>query len=583
MAGYKTTVKQDNPVSFHTFDLDSNALHGGMVIDEMNSNKNPMWIVGGNYELEYPSLNELEPSEQASIRIAELQKPNGSWVPMFANIPHSSDYNLEEFSLEWISYKRYADKITKSGEPGYYKNIQTPVIKKGSEINIYYHDNWYYSNTSDRLYVTINGLTVSHQHTSDYPVFSTSTPNHYVVTYGTSQIDVNEYQVKLRLYCNGRLVSSTSPTYFDSPPNVVTGEQWYIFGNGGTDPVTDYATEDFKMDQLAIYDYKMSDEQISNHYRKTHYYEDIVVLDKPSYYWRLKDIDPLTNTMDARIGTDGKYYGSHVKGETGPDKINDSMSTYFNNGGTAITGVKNTSQAYTQLLNTNANYTVEFWFNVTQNHRGILFTCHEEAYKYRGVTIFINSEDNKERTGVVQFNESQTHTLNSSTEKNYSDGKWHHIAVKRSGTNVYMYIDGEIVDSKSSAQLLGTNGDPSQMHLMGLDPYELVTDGNISEVAIYARSLQTMQINHRYHYSSRHKIFGFTLLEGQGLSAVVRFYDHITGKLIGETNSDTTGEYTYFTYNNKKMDIVALLPDNKTTRYRIHAPVIPAEFDDESV
>ena len=579
MAGYKSTVKQDNPVSFHTFDLDSDALHGGMIIDEMNGNKNPMYTVGTNYRLEYQSLNPIETTDQSSIFIAEESKPNGNYSPVFANIAHNEDYNLEEWSLEFIIDKDSANRS--SGSIGYYTNVTTPLIKKGTAINIYYYDEWNYSTSRDRLscYILNGAKVVHHYHTTDYPLWATT--NHYVITYGVEQIDVNQYQNTLSMFCNGRLVSSSSSSYYDSPPTMVTGDQWYIFGNGGTNAVTDYATEDLKFDQFAIYDYKLSKEQVSNHYRKTKTYSNMMKTDKPTYYWRMNDTTPLNNTMQATVGTSGKYYNAHVKGEPGPQYINDAMSTFFNNGGTAQVNINGT-YGYTPMLNINGNYTIEMWFNVGQNTKGVLFTCHDELPNFKGVTIYVNSKEEKETKGVIQVNETITNQLHSPDFVNYTDGKWHHLAFKRSGTNLYLYLDGEIVDSKE-ANLLGTQGDASQVHLMNLDPYTLQVDGGLSEVAIYQRSLQSMQINSRYHFSTRHKIFGFTLLEGQGVSSTVRFYDNITGGLVGTTVSDTTGEYTFYTYSNKKLDIVALLPENKTTRYRIHAPIQPAEFDDPHI
>jgi len=575
MAGYKTTVKNDVPVSFHTFDLDSDIGHGGQIIDEMNSNKNPMFTVGDNYSLEYMSLNPIETSDQHSIRVAEVSEPNGDYSPIYANIPHNSDYNMEEFSIEFIAKKKQPSRSA-NGSAWRYQHIYSPLVKKGSKIYIYYNDLY---NQTDTLKATIGGLTVTHNESTSWP--RRNVVNHYVLTYGTEQVDVNEYKITLRMYLNGRNISTSSANYFDSPPNVITGEQWFLFGDGGNDPLTDYTTEDLQFDQFAIYNYVLTNEQVSNHYRKTKTYRELIKTDKPTYYWRFNDTSLLNDTIYNVVGgINGTYYNSHVKGDPGPEYIKDSMSTYFNNGGAGyFFNDGGNYNNYVPMLYTNGSYSVEFWFQIDQNHKGLIFTSHEDKPNNRGVTVYANSKFENETTGVIQCNETIKYQLHSPDGENYTDGKWHHLVFKRSGTTLYMNIDGERVD-EMIAPLLGTNGDPGGIHVMSLDPYVLTTDGSLSELAIYQYAIQDMQINSHYHFSTRHKIFGFTLLEGQGVPSKVRFYDNITGELIGETISDTTGEYTFYTYSNKKLDIVALLPDNITTRYRIHAPIVPAEFDD---
>ena len=98
---------------------------------------------------------------------------------------------------------------------------------------------------------------------------------------------------------------------------------------------------------------------------------------------------------------------------------------------------------------------------------------------------------------------------------------------------------------------------------------------------MYDYALSADQLNGRFHFASRHKIFGYTLLEGQPVPATVRFYDTLTGEKLYELTSDAnTGEYTYYTYSDRTIDIVALLPENNTTRYRVHGPIKPAEYSD---
>ena len=579
MAGYKTTVKNDNPVSFHTFDLDTQALHAGQIIDETHQNRNPMFMNGINYELEYISLNPIQTSDQSSILFARNEKDEfGYFSPIWMNIPHSSEYNLPQWSIEFFLKKVPTGSIRDQYDLAWYRDANTPLIKKGNAINIYLADPWA---GTDRIGVklfenTDDEIKIEHITSTDYNIYDTE--NHYVITYGVTQVDVNEYGSAVSLYQNGRLMARHTFTSFDAPPNMVNASQWLIMGNAGSDPVTDFCSEYTALDQLAIYNYVLSDEQISNHYRKTKTYKNLIKYDKPTYFWRMNDTTTMNMKMLAEVGTDGDYYGNILKDQPSTENIIDSQSVYFSNGGTATVNNR-TAYGYAPMININDDYSVEFWFNSAQSQRSVLFDCHEEYPNYRGVSIYLNSKNGVVDKGIIQVNESNSYILHTDDGENYSDGEWHHFVFRRYGLNLDLIIDGKHL-ATMEAHLLGANGWASQMHLMSIDPGELNATGNLSEVAIYNKALQDIQINSHYHFSTRHKIFGYTLLEGEGVPSTVRFYDHITGNKVGELISLTDGEYTFYTYSNKKLDIVALLSDNVTTRYRIHAPIIPSEYDD---
>ena len=102
MAGLKQSIFNDNPVSFWTFDLDQNLVNGDQIIDEIG-NANPMIcqddVNGTNYTLEAQSLNLLETSDQASIRIAENQKVNGLWLNQYFEVVNTTSYNFPNHEL----------------------------------------------------------------------------------------------------------------------------------------------------------------------------------------------------------------------------------------------------------------------------------------------------------------------------------------------------------------------------------------------------------------------------------------------------------------------------------------------------
>ena len=124
-------------------------------------------------------------------------------------------------------------------------------------------------------------------------------------------------------------------------------------------------------------------------------------------------------------------------------------------------------------------------------------------------------------------------------------------------------------------------GGPGQINLMNGRPGDYPLYGNICDIAFHTKALQDMQLYNRYVFSTRFKVAGYTLLQGTPVSATLRFYDTITGELMGEVESNSlTGEYTYYPLTNHHVDVLSKLPHNNTTRYRVHGPVAPAEYDD---
>jgi hypothetical protein len=154
------------------------------------------------------------------------------------------------------------------------------------------------------------------------------------------------------------------------------------------------------------------------------------------------------------------------------------------------------------------------------------------------------------------------------------------LAVRRSGEFLALYIDNSQIVNEHLVPL-SANNDPSQIHMMGAAPGAINVNGFLSNVAIYDYALQELQLNNHYNFTTRYKIFGYTLLEGQPVPAIVRFYDTLTGNKVGELESDSnTGEYTFYTFSDRNLDLMALLPNNNTTRYRVHGPIKPAEYTD---
>jgi len=593
MPGLKQTIFNDKPKTFWSFDHDNGGGDDdGIVLDEID-NLNPLSIMGGgNYLLDQLSLNDLEVSDQASLRVAKDEKLNGEWTNFWLEAQHSNSWyfpNLGSFSVEFMYSKKPPATIDNVGEPGYYKTIISPIIKKGSMLVIRQVEIW---NSTDYLEVNFQGRSLKcyegNRKDGKYPIWNKT--NHVIATYDCKQTDVNEYETTLILYVNGIIFGTSVVNYIDEYPNTNVAEPWRLCGTSGGDPVVDYQSEELRLDQVAIYDYSLTKEQVGNHYRKTTHYDTMIKNDYPHDYWRFDEEDnPLDNILYADVGgKNGTYYGDVTNFKNGPEKLIESHGTYFSPDANASVTSYNAYANPTNIINIGANYTVEFWFNSIVNNRGALLSCVEENYKWDGLIVWLNSKDNEDGIGHIQVSErfDPEHTLNSRDEnpvtgvkEQWNDGLWHYVCIKRTSTTLRLYIDGELNNSYNAN--LVQNGDPSQLHIMGMSPGKQSISGEICELAYYDYAIQEQIITNRWLYTTRYKLNGYTLLQGNPIPATVRFYEHISGELKNEITSDSiTGEYLYYAATNRFLDIVSFIPDNKTTRYRIHGPVLPAEYTD---
>lgn len=593
MTGLKETIFQDQPVSFWTFDLDVAQVNGDQFIDEIG-NANPMIaqndVNGSNYWLEQKSLNLIETADQYAVSIAKDQKVNGNWLEQFFEVPHTSAYdfpNNGEFTLEFLYFKARPDEIRDQGEPGQYQSITTPLIKKGSVISVSITDSYYGNSSSDVLTISVLGRTITIPETT-YPIFNRT--NHVMITYDIKQIDVNEYESTIKVYLNGVLRGTNSRTHIDTVPVTSTSASWLFGGNGGTNPVTDYATELLTFDQIAVYSYALNDEQCANHYRKTKQYDQMVKDDYPLRYWRMDELhDPTDTNVYADVGgINGTYIGSVNRGGQGPSKLITSKAPFFQVGGLAYFDDFTNYDRFDPILDTDQSFTLEFWFKSEASDRGMIFDSSEEAPpRYDGLRVWLNSKDNQLSPGNIQVSITADGWVNSldldeqGDRYNFNDNNWHYVAVVYvdSESKLKLYIDGIF-----HSETVTTNyqiGKPGMVTLMNSRPGDAPLTGHLCELAFYTYALQEIQLYNRWMFTTRYKIFGYTLLQGAPVSATLRLYDTITGELVEElTSSSLTGEYEYHPKNNKYLDILSKLPDSNTTRYRVHGPIKPAEYDD---
>jgi len=596
MSGLKQTTFGDAPVSFWTFDFDT--VGSGFIIDEIN-NQNPMIVQsdinGDNYKFS-TSLNELEPSAQQAVSIAEDGKTVFGYLNQYFEVPHTSSYDFPirgEYTLEWIMQKEAPSTIRDEGEPGENAVIATPLFHKAGLISVVHDDTFNTTLFDDNITVlflnTPSGAAVEFRYikSATQPMYDVML--HCVASFTVVQTDVTTFVATCRFMVNGKIIGEEDITYFSGPPQSGINVPWLIAGNGGNVPRTDYATELLILDQIAVYNYGMSVEQAALHYRKTKFYKDLITSDFPKHYWTLEDINIFGDTSVSSFltgGVGGTALGAVTKGVPGSQQITGSRSMSFGNGSSVYFENKSSGQ-FVELIDTSSDYTLEFWVNTGDSQRGLLFDSSQEdpATDWAGLRVFINSRDNDLYSGSIQVSESHSNYINTlpldvlNERYDFNDNAWHHIVVRRSGIALSLIVDG-ITHNTVNYQLIGIN-EPGQVHLMNGRPGNFQVLGNMMHVVFYEYALQDQQIYNRYTFNNRYRVSGVTLLQGVPIEAQLRFYDSANGELMHQLTTDTlTGEYEYHPLDNRYLDVVSRLPFVTTARHRIHGPVLPGEFND---
>lgn len=594
MAGYKETTFKYNPKAFWTFDIDRINDNRSEVYDEIG-NINPLIKHGNAISLERLSLNNLETSDQfaGSLNVDGKDAGNGNWDSNSGfECIDSADFafpNDGQFTIEFMYYKSRPSTISNIDEPGYYSTVESPIINKGSVLNCKIIDP-YYSSNEEFEFSMFGGDRVVNFTQSVYPIYNRI--NHIICVYEVKQTDTNSWDSYIKLYVNGRLVDTTVESHIDNLPVTDTTSSWFLGKMpSGVNPATDWNSELLTLDQISIYDYAFTTEQVSHKYRKTKLYNTLIKDDYPVQYWTFHDLnDNLDNTVYADVGDNGKLYYNQISDVhrylSGPTNIPASKATDFTNTSMASIIKLDSYNRAVKIFNPSQDYTVDFWFKTGEGGRKILLTCTEETRTWQGLTIWINSNNDQYEDGRIEVYESLNQRIisrdvdpDNDQRYDWSDNNWHHLAVKRTSTHLYLYIDG-IIQASGIFNRVSANRE-LQLHIFGGSPGSMATTGMISQMSIAQYALQEMQIRNRWLYTTRYKMSGYTLIQGNPIQATVRFYNHISGELVEEIQSDIeTGLYTYYPETNRLLDVVSFIPENRTTRFRIHGPVKPAEYDD---
>lgn len=588
MAGYKTTLRDDGAISMWSFDGDyfdagnRNLISDQMtIIDEIN-NTNPALLHVASldpphgYRLGMISLVSIEMANQYSCCFGYNGKVNGTYTKAFLEVPHSISYAFDkEFSIEFMMNKATETQYIADNP---YSTFDRPIIKKSQVFNMYYNRT-YPSGSYFKIWFPSGN-------TASLDIDSLMDRNlHVVITWKVVSTGTNQYQSTERVYIDGRTYYSVTKNYLNSYPNINVNTPFEIAGTiSGTYPA-ERQTAALYLDQISVFNKFLTPQMVGRHYKKIYAYDDMIINQWPANYWPLNDSDSLVswtaNNLAGGYGS-AEYYGniSNVnRSVAGPSTIPNAKAANFRTGGSLFAGTSNTYGSPNLIMNTSGDYSIEFWFNVSTASRGVLFSTAQDHPPYHGVTIELNMKEKVQNTGWIEFTEVNGAYINSATG-GWNDGKWHHLCVRRSGTTLSLWLDGTQHSSLANIATASI-GKTGWMRMMDSVPGNLQLEGSLSKVAIYSYAIEQHQIEIRYQYGIMFWIRGVTTLQGIPTSETIRVYDHETGALITEIQSNVnTGEYLYYLPNNKLVDVLVFNKNDPSVRYRAFGPIAAAECTD---
>jgi hypothetical protein len=227
-------------------------------------------------------------------------------------------------------------------------------------------------------------------------------------------------------------------------------------------------------------------------------YTDQVLADAPGAYWPLNETVAATAYDYSAGGKNGSQNGALTLGVAGPRPP---ACAGFRSGTLAYQF--DGSSAYIDCgtgpsLNGTTDFTLEAWINTT-NLSGSRIIQQRSATGYNGEYMLgVNGN------GTVYFtifgSGAQQYSFNSAAgARRVNDGRWHHVAAVRGGTNGFIWIDGSVAATAASTAVAPL--DSTIATYIGIDQRDGSSyfNGTMADVAIYSYALSAARIgDHAY-------------------------------------------------------------------------------------
>lgn len=618
MAGYKQSLKDMKPLMFLTFDGDTlynkgtGELIRGHITDESNNGNDALLQTNTDnrksYMMGQPSLVERENNQgQASITFAPYGYDDSGLVDFpfektLVEVLHNDslklkgDYTIsflmnkvrDDGELRALTWDAMTEKYKKSSSRG--DTLYRTIFKKGAQIGLRFVS---YYNSQNTMEFSFPGYTWTPQITNF--VSSSSFYNkvwHITMSHNVEKLAGNIFQNVYRVYMNGIKHLEHKGAVVTVP---YTGENTSPLEIGGNRDGThvhtlnDRQTTPLTIDQFAIFDRTLTDNEVMQLYKKTVTYDNLVMSANPSLFVKFNDLE-YTNSRALKIkhGNSSSYSStySHLfpylekEQEINTDRVGNETCVHFK-GATAKIQQSNNGN----VISAGGDFSVEFWCSFSGNDRGVIVSCQSNEAPFRGLLIETNRFYDDDRIGMVQvrldnntFLTAQEYSIDGNNAY-YNDDVVRHYCVTRRGSRLSLYIDGTINSYKDidNETLVPNNG---TLYFMGMTPSDMLVNGKFGNFVFYNRALGDNEINARSFFFTKMILKGRVTLQGQPHKTDMRIYEHGTGELLNEYKTETDGHYAINVYTNNYIDVMFLDKQDSTVQMRVIGPVIAHEYID---
>lgn len=570
--GYRQAVIDNNPLAFWSFDSDLTTPEGlladpfGRVQDEIG-NQSYGSLTNEGYLLGQPSLVSLQKSVGRSLLLCPTEfRPGIDTAPNAAGmlVEHTDAQNLREnrFSLELlfnkkseIEYSQISNSFTRPllRKAGLFLiRFKFGTIGAGGPLSVIFPNS---------VELNMNGA---------FDVFYDRIW-HLVIRWKSVEVTTGVFHETAEIIADGRLYASNTTIIPDALTEIDSVSPLEI-GMDSTQSVgyQNLNTSPLWIDQIALYNQFLTDEQINNHYKKVWTYNEMLRRNFSRYSWFLDD-DNYGNAFRTLQYNRGNISGliegpdsDYQQAIPGPPDILKSKAIYISDTASLVFDINAMGPVYAFC----------FWFKIYTNKPGVILSQQNTTWPWSGPLLKIGAVE----ADRLYYRETYDQPwLVSANKIRY--GEWMHLCVQRSGTRLELFLNGALSVRTEQSPIPPTSGTRLRM---GTDPTgQQPVGGEFAYLQIFDRVLQPMEIHRIWSYNTLFRIRGVTTIYAKPETLRLRFYNNDTRQLVTEIDSGSNlqnGEYNAEFLDDTPLFLVAFDPNSESMRRRIYGPLIPSEI-----
>lgn len=334
------------------------------------------------------------------------------------------------------------------------------------------------------------------------------------------------------------------------------------------------------LDNVAIYDYEVTDEDVTRIYRRLFAFDDMVLKAKPNVYMPFDDERVPDNRVFRNLGSTN-VERLNIKGNTQTVKVKQqgpmalSRAVRFDDGQSLVfdRGIGNWNAWFDPLQ----DFTFYQNFKLHSEERGCLMNIAFEHPFYSGVSLWCNSKGGSEKAGSFEFISNGNGVIPIASE--LDQDRWYSVMLVQKDLHLSIYFNGQLVVERR----LLTYGFPynAQSHVatasLLIAPSERkALSASLANTIVFHRAISPGFIRAMNEYELAYYIKGTTSVERIPGKARIRAYNHHTGQFINETWSNAdTGAFVLFLRDGSAVDVLVMDDADIRTKVRGYGPIVP--------